>query len=139
MKKIDRGLIKDLFPKVKKLILPKDLDEVEFEQLNYFSWFDSMNHYLYTIYEFNGELTGIQWKISTLTPKALALIMCDICNKERKRSEVYSIYSSTKTLPKHLTYRSRGFFICSDLIICNQSMINNDGISKVYSLINSKD
>ncbi len=135
MKIIDRDQLKNLFSNVKHFRIAEDFDDVNFESLLYYSYFDQTDNIFYTVYEFEGELVGLRWNISRPPAKPLSLGLCDICRKHRKRDEIISIYTQTKVLPKNVNYRSRGFQICFDYVLCNESLKEPERLDFIYFII----
>jgi hypothetical protein len=135
MQKLTRDQLKVLFDDVKHFRIAEDFDEVEFVDLTYYSFFDQTDFVFYTVYEFDGVLTGIKWNISRPSAKPLSLGLCDICRKHRKRDEIISIYAQTKVLPKNVNYRSRGFQICFDYLLCNEGGADEERINYIYQEI----
>jgi len=139
MKDLTKTEAKNIFKKIRRLVVPDNLESIEFIDLKYFSWLDQKNQAFYTIYSPVDKIEGIRWRVSRLPSKALSAIACDVCNKPRRRDEIISIYAPTRHLPKNLAYRIRGFFICSDFSSCNSEMKNEAGIKKIYELIIAAD
>ena len=135
MKVLSREEIKKLFENVKHFRVVDEIKEVEFESLNYYSFLDQTDNVFYTIYSFQNEIMGIRWKSFRLPSKPLGLGLCDICKKHRKRDEIISISAETKILPKHVSYRTRGFHVCLDYKMCNEDLKNTDRLDLIYSAI----
>lgn len=135
MQVISRDQLKELFSDVKHFRIAEDFEEVDFSQLYYYSFFDQSDFIFYTVYEFENELVGIRWNCSRPSAKPLALGICDICKKHRKREEVVSVYTKTKFLPPGVNYRSRGFQICFDYKICNEELEDVERLNFVYLAI----
>lgn len=135
MKKLSREEIKKIFKKVKHLRLASDFNDVNFDEIKYYSWIDETNKRFLMLREYKGDMMGIVWKIYRAKEAAMKLGRCEICLKHRKNHEVIFVYTKTKHLPKGIEYRSRGNFVCSDYRKCNQDMKNEDGIEKLFDLI----
>jgi hypothetical protein len=127
-----RDQLKTLFKKVKHLHLPSDLEEVNFEPLIYFSWTEESDKSLYLVYEYKRIVTGLRLQFIRSRSNALQLGFCEFCHKHRKRSEVLFVATETKKRPKHVVYRSRGTWLCSDYQKCNHDMKNDDLIKEFY-------
>lgn len=135
MQSISRDQLKELFSDVKHFRIDENFDEVYFADLYYYSFFDQTDSVFYTVYEFEEEIIGLRWNISRPPTRPLALGLCDICKKHRKKDEIVSVYTQTKILPKHMNYRSRGFQICFDYSLCNEDLSNNNTLDFIYSAI----
>lgn len=135
MQIINRTQLKKIFQKVKHLKLPPDLEEANFDELKYFGWIDRTNEVAYLLYELDGSLQGLRWKINKLNANAMKMGFCDICKKHHKMDELVFIYARTKHLPKGIDYRSRGRYICTDSLRCNKDMKDEDGIRDLFLMI----
>lgn len=135
MQKVSRDQLKELFEKVKHFRVDENFDDVDFEDLSYYSFFDQSDFIFYTVYEFENEPVGIRWYCSRPPKKPLSLGLCDICKKHRKNDEIISVYARTKIFPPGVTYRTRGFMICFNYLQCNEDMKNTEQIDFIYSAI----
>lgn len=135
MKKLFRSDVKAVFKKVKTLKVPDDIEEIEFDNLHYYSWRDPTNEIFLTVTYISNKLEGIAWKIYKLPQKPLALYYCDICHKTRSRHDIISISTPTKKLPKNLTYRSKSFHMCADYKMCNESLKDSEVILNLFDQI----
>ncbi len=138
MKKLTRIELKELFEDTKHFRINEEFDEVSFDSLFYYSFYDGTDNVFYTVCEFGGKLVGIRWNVFRPSVKPLSLGLCDVCRKHRRRDEIISIYSQTKNLAKNMNYRTKGFFICFDFIECNKDLKNLDGIFFIYDQIINK-
>ena len=132
---ISRDQLKELFEDVKHLRIADDFNDINFNELSYYSFFDQTDFVFYTVYEFQGELVGLKWNVSRPPLRPLSLGLCDICKKHRKREEIISIYTQTKNFPKNVNYRSRGFQICFDYLICNSDLKDDERVTFIYEAI----
>jgi hypothetical protein len=132
MQALTRESIKRLFNRYESIHIPNLIDEVDFSVLKYYSWIDEQEDQVYLIYEINGQLEGIRGRWIRLGMRPFVFSMCDICHKSRYRDGILSISAQTRTLPPHLTYRSRAFHICANFQLCNWDMKNEKGIQKLF-------
>jgi hypothetical protein len=114
-KKVTEQTVKKLFPKAKKLKLP-DLNDIDFQELSYLSWYDkgTTRKYLITLHS-NGFI-GLEGTYSPASKKGI----CTLCNKQRA---VGLFMSETKGVVQG-TYIRRGNYICQDSLKCNENMIS---------------
>lgn len=135
MKNVSREEIKTIFKKTKKLNIPKEIENVYFESLAYYSWFDVGQNYLFFISEINQEIFGTRFDVLRGSSKGLRRGFCDICLSERKMSEIGIVSASVKNKPKDVNYRSKGFHMCIDYEKCNVSLISKKIEGKVEEVI----
>jgi hypothetical protein len=135
MKILTRADIRQIFHQFPTIHVPDFIDEVDFTPLVYISWIDDREDQVYLIYEINGQLEGIRGRWIRLGMRPFVFSMCDICHKSRYRDGILSISAQTRTLPPHLTYRSRAFHICANFQLCNWDMKNEKGIQKLFEQV----
>ncbi|MBN1618140.1 FBP domain-containing protein [Candidatus Dojkabacteria bacterium] len=135
MKTLTREDIKNIFKKVKKLRIPKDLLSIDFEKMKYFAWLEPSSQEVFMIYEYNGKQEGIKWDTTKASKSSTKMAFCEICKKHRSKNEILLITAKTKNKPKGVNSQTRGNFICSDFATCNESMDDLDGINSLYDLI----
>jgi len=138
MEKVSREQIRKLFHKVKKLRFPDDFGEVDWDQIQYYSWREMTDNVLYTLYEYQGEVTGIRWKLNQKRGVS-RLETCEICRKHHRSSQVGLLTAKTKHLPKNIDYRTRGNYVCLDFWQCNENMKDCSGIDRLFGLILKRD
>jgi len=139
MQIITREQLKQLFPKVKKLRLPKDLDKIDFSNLHYLGWLDESDKVAYLVYNYHKQLTGLRFDFIRAGSQSMQLSFCELCKKHRKRSEIIFVTTRTKKRPKNVNYRVRGNYICSDFNQCNQDLVDLDWINKFFYQILEQD
>lgn len=110
--------LKKMFPKSKKLKLP-DLSKIELTQLTYLSWNDLRSNRKYIIYELDGELVGIECKVSP-NPKTN---ICSLCKCAGEVS-YFSAVTKAKKSNNPDYFRSIGNLICKDSSECNKKITN---------------
>ncbi|UGB28725.1 FusB/FusC family EF-G-binding protein [Metabacillus sp. B2-18] len=111
--------LKKMFPKNKKLKLP-DLLKVDHSQLTYLSWNDLRSNRKYIIYDLDGELVGIECKVSS-TPKKN---ICSLCKCTGEVS-YFSAVTKAKKSNNPDYFRSIGNLICKDSGECNKKITNS--------------
>jgi hypothetical protein len=136
MVNLTRDQLKRIFKKERRLRLPKNLEEINFSELNYFGWIDLTDYVMYTVAEYNGKVEGIKWDITRPdSTVGIRLEMCEICKQHRKTGEVVLISAKTRRKDKGVNYMSRGHYVCYDSTQCNQGMKNREGLEHLFSLI----
>lgn len=135
MEKVSRDQIKQLFKKVKHLRLPKDLEQVDFDKLHYYTWRDTSEDVLYMVYRYDGELNGIRWDIQKLPNKLLGVSFCELCQKNRQRNEIILVSAKSRKLAKGVSHRVTGNYICSNSEQCNQDLQNYEGLDKLFKAV----
>lgn len=135
MERVSREQLKILFRKVKKLRLPKDLEDKDFDKLKYLGWLDETDQVCYLVYKYKGELTGLRLEVLRCSHKPLQRGFCEFCHKHRKRSDILLVSAKTKKLPKGINYRSRGNYICSNFDQCNRDLKDTKEIENFFYMI----
>ncbi|SOC18099.1 treble-clef zinc-finger protein [Ureibacillus xyleni] len=115
--------IKKLFPKDKKLKLPK-FENVDWKEISYLSWFDPGTNRKYIVYRENETLKGVRGVYSTTEKMGI----CTVCNRHSKVGMLMVSKSGTALG----TYTKRGNYICDDSISCNESLTE---IEKFYDFV----
>lgn len=115
--------IKKLFPKDKKLKLPK-FENIDWKEITYLSWFDSGTNRKYIVYREEGVLKGVRGVYSTSEKMGI----CSVCNRHSKVGMLMVSKSGT-TLG---TYTKRGNYICEDSASCNEALTE---IEKFYEFV----
>lgn len=105
--------LKKLFPKDKKLKLPK-LEQFDWRELSYLSWFDPGTNRKYIAYREHGTLRGLRGVFS----KSEKIGICSVCNQHGK---VGMLMVSKKGTDLG-TYTKKGNYICQDSESCNESL-----------------
>lgn len=135
MQPVTREQLKELFKKVKKLRLPKDLENLDFADLKYLGWLDETDRVYYLVYNYKDRLTGLKLDALRCSQKPLQRGFCEFCHKHRKRNDILLIDTKTKMLPKGVNFRTRGTYICSDPLMCNQDLKNADEVDRFFYMI----
>ena len=117
--------LKKLFPKEKKLKLPK-LESYDWQEISYLSWFDAGTNRKYIVYREEGALKGVR---GTFSNSAKAGI-CTVCNQH---SKVGMLLVSKKGTDLG-TYTKRGNYICEDSDSCNGALSD---LSKFTDFVNN--
>ncbi|MFC7686026.1 FusB/FusC family EF-G-binding protein [Ureibacillus sp. GCM10028918] len=105
--------LKKLFPKDKKLKLPK-LELFDWQETSYLSWFDAGTNRKYIVYREDGALKGVRGTFSNSAKVGI----CTVCNQHAK---VGMLLVSKKGLDMG-TYTKRGNYICDDSGACNEAL-----------------
>ncbi len=105
--------LKKLFPKDKKLKLPK-LETYDWQEISYLSWFDAGTNRKYIVYREDGVLKGVRGTFSNSAKVGI----CTVCNQHAK---VGMLLVSKKGADLG-TYTKRGNYICEDSGSCNESL-----------------
>lgn len=125
-KKVTEQAAKKLFPKVKKLKMPK-LEEIDFTGISYLGWNDSGTNRKYLIVEREGKLKGYYGYFKSSNKKG----MCSICNTfEELGLFTAEIKGSTMD-----AYVKRGNYICNDSQKCNENIIQLEKLDKFIEVI----
>jgi hypothetical protein len=112
--------LKKLFPKNKKLKLP-DLSRIDHNQLTYLSWNDLRSNKKFIVYELDGEMVGIEGKLSPTSKKNI----CSFCNCSNDVS-FFSAVTKKKKPNNPDYYKSIGNLICEDSSECNKRITNTN-------------
>jgi hypothetical protein len=115
--------IKKLFPKVKKLVLPK-LDELDYTELTYIGWRDIATHSLYLVHHIGGKWIGTECKY-VLGPKNRTFI-CKWCNQARSGEEAALVTTQVKNRAILDGYKSIGNHLCLNSEKCNASLTTTE-------------
>lgn len=115
--------IKKLFPKVKKLVLPK-LEELDFTKLTYIGWRDIATHSLYLVNYLDGKWVGTECKY-VLGPKNRTYI-CKWCNQISNGDEAALVTTLVKNKAILDGYKSMGNHLCLNSAKCNAGMTSTE-------------
>jgi hypothetical protein len=124
--KVTEQAAKKLFPKVKKLKVPK-LEKIDFTGISYLSWNDSGTNRKYIIIEQGAKLQGYYGNFKSSNKKG----MCSICNTfEELGLFTAEIKGSTMD-----AYIKRGNYICYDSTKCNENLTQLKNLENFIDLI----
>ncbi len=126
-KKVTEHTITQLFPKAKKLKVPF-LDQINFSELSYLGWYDIRSERKYIIFDYKGNLVGIQ---GTFMESKKGI--CTLCN----RQEQIGLFM-TNVKKGIETYTNRGNYICKDSQKCNQNIMKLDKLNQFFERIKEK-
>ncbi|SNZ02450.1 FBP C-terminal treble-clef zinc-finger [Terribacillus aidingensis] len=115
--------LRDLFPKVKQLYLPK-LSEVDLEKTSYLGWNDNGQQAKYLVAPYKEGTLAAR---GTFTPSSQPGI-CTICNK----LESVGLFMADPVSRSHGTYVKRGNYVCRDSAKCNRNLTD---IHRFYSFL----
>ncbi|RUL53571.1 MULTISPECIES: FusB/FusC family EF-G-binding protein [Lysinibacillus] len=115
--------LKKLFPKDKKLKLPK-LAQIDWQEISYLSWFDSGTNRKYLVYREEGVLKGVRGVFSNLEKVGI----CTVCNRHAK----VGLLLVSKSGNVMGTYTKRGNYICEDSDACNEALSD---LNKFYNFV----
>lgn len=121
--KVTEQSIKKLFPKVKKLKVPK-LDNMDLKEISYLSWIDEGSSKKYIVTWNNNQLIGLSGSFKRLNQKGI----CSICHRHE---EIGMILFEKKGSIKD-TFTKKGNYICVDSSNCN---LNITTLDKLYDFI----
>ncbi|WP_449620120.1 FusB/FusC family EF-G-binding protein [Robertmurraya sp. Marseille-Q9965] len=110
--------LKKMFPKNKKLKLP-DLSLIDHNHLTYLSWNDLGTNKKFVVYELDGEMVGIECRLTSISKKN----MCSICNNFGEVA-YFSTVTKAKKAKNPDYYKSIGNLICVDSAECNKKITN---------------
>ncbi|MDI7742768.1 FusB/FusC family EF-G-binding protein [Lysinibacillus fusiformis] len=117
--------LKKLFPKDKKLKLPK-LETFDWQETSYLSWFDAGTNRKYIVYREDGALKGVRGTFSNSAKNGI----CTVCNQHAK---VGMLLVSKKGTDLG-TYTKRGNYICEDSKSCNEALSD---LNKFVDFVNN--
>lgn len=120
--------IKKLFPKAKKLKVPK-LEQLDFQELTYLGWIDSGSNKKYIVTEYLNKLIGIHGTFSNISQKGI----CTLCNRHEQVSMFLSEVKGRSSVDG--TYIKRGNYICRDSEKCNQNMTSREKLHEFIELL----
>ena len=109
--------LKKLFPKDKKLKLPK-LEMYDWQETSYLSWFDPGTNRKYIVYREDGALKGVRGTFSNSEKVGI----CTVCNQHAK----VGLLLVSKKGTELGTYTKRGNYICEDSETCNGALSDLD-------------
>lgn len=116
--------INKLFPKIKKLKLPK-LEEIDFKDISYLGWNDAGLGRKFLIFIKEGQLIGIEG-----TFKESKKAICALCNS---MEEVGLFMANVKSGKE--CYTNKGNYICRDSLKCNQNIYSLDKINQFIQVL----
>jgi hypothetical protein len=107
---VNETTLKKLFPKVKKLKIPR-LNELDFKELSYLGWNDYGQESKYIVAQDDGKLKGFKGTFKNSSKKGI----CTICNTFGD----VGMYVSESKKASNGTYVKKGNYICQDSMECN--------------------
>jgi hypothetical protein len=107
---VNETTLKKLFPKVKKLKMPR-LNELDFKELSYLGWNDYGQESKYIVAQDDGKLKGFKGTFKNSSKKGI----CTICNTFGD----VGMYVSESKKSSNGTYVKKGNYICQDSMECN--------------------
>ncbi|MGP4060332.1 FusB/FusC family EF-G-binding protein [Halobacillus sp. H74] len=113
--------IKELFPKIKKLIVPS-LADIDWSETSYISWNDLGANRKYIVAYIDGKLEGIIGHYHPSRQKSI----CTICHDYEK----VGLFTSTISGRLNEETISRGNYICHDSNKCNQNLKSKINLKK---------
>ncbi|GGD63345.1 FusB/FusC family EF-G-binding protein [Paenibacillus nasutitermitis] len=123
---VTEQLIRDLFPKHKKLKLPDPSVQQDYSY-TYFGWPDIATNKMFLIYEIQGELIGIEGKYSLNHKK-------DVCAFCKGFGEValFTANSRKKIAGSPDYYKAVGNYICFKSHECNSRITDPSGLERFF-------
>ncbi|MFC4410345.1 FusB/FusC family EF-G-binding protein [Chungangia koreensis] len=125
-KRVTEQTAKKLFPKVKKLKLPK-LEGIDLTTVSYLGWNDSGTNRKYLIVETEGKLKGYFGHFKSSNKKG----MCTICNTFGELG-LFTAEIKGSTMD---AYIKRGNYICYDSTKCNENLTKVEKLQNFIHLI----
>ncbi|MFJ7746780.1 FusB/FusC family EF-G-binding protein [Peribacillus sp. NPDC097295] len=116
-KEITEQTIKKLFPKAKKLKVPK-METIDLREISYFGWDDSGSGKKFIIATRDDKFVGLHGTFKPSHKKGI----CAICSRFE---EVGMFMSETKGSVQG-TFTKKGNYICQDSLKCNQNITSLD-------------
>ncbi len=135
MKQVSRDEVKKIFKKRKKLRIPPEFDDIDFESLYYYSWYDAVDRCIYMLFDYEDKVDGIVWETEFFSQGDTRKGRCEICQKTVELRDIVLVTSRTKFKRQGAIYVARGNYICSDHKSCNGRMDNKEGLYKLVKLI----
>ncbi|MEH7462427.1 FusB/FusC family EF-G-binding protein [Bacillus thuringiensis] len=109
--------LKKLFPKAKKLKLPK-MEEINMKETSYLSWIDKGTNRKFIIARKDNKFVGVQGTFQSINKKGI----CSLCHKHE---EVGMFLVEIKgDVPG--TFVKKGNYICRDSTVCNCNITSLD-------------
>ncbi|MGG2080716.1 FusB/FusC family EF-G-binding protein [Lysinibacillus pakistanensis] len=125
-KAVTPSILKSLFKKEKKLKLP-NLEEIDLQQICYFTWDDYGTHRKYVVIEKDEQFKAIKGTISNETIKGI----CSICNRH---ADVHLFTTSVKGREIG-TFTNHSNYICVDSQQCNQHITDLEKTKSFFERI----
>ena len=125
-KEISEQTIKKLFPKAKKLKVPK-LEDIDLREISYLGWDDSGSGKKFIIAPRHNKFVGLHGTFKPSHKKGI----CAICSRFE---EVGMFMSETKGSVQG-TFIKKGNYICNDSMQCNQNITTLDKLDDFISRI----
>ncbi|MDN4495158.1 FusB/FusC family EF-G-binding protein [Ureibacillus aquaedulcis] len=119
--------LKKLFPKDKKLKLPK-LEMFDWQETSYLSWLDSGTNRKYIVYREDGNLKGVRGTFSNSAKVGI----CSVCNQHAKVGMLLVAKKGTDMG----TYTKKGNYICEDSAACNEALSDLDKFTNFVHNLN---
>lgn len=110
MNKLSKEEIFPLFSKKEQKTLKyPDMENIDWEHLDFLGWIHPSGHIGYIVYEFEGMLRALTLNINKMNTNKVG--MCSICKTIHNSSEI-ALFSTTNKIDKNVVI---GEYICSDL------------------------
>lgn len=97
------------FPKQRKSVELPDLDNIDWDGLDYLGWQHRSGHLAYVVYQKNGYVQGIVLK-QTKSTKETQQCLCSWCMTVHRGGGVTLFTAAT-----HQPHRVQGVYVCADL------------------------
>lgn len=114
---VTQQTLKKLFPKAKKLKLPK-MEEINMKETSYLSWIDAGTNRKLIIIRNNNKFVGVQGTFQSINKKGI----CSLCHKHEEVGmflvEIKGDVSGT--------FVKKGNYICRDSTVCNCNITSLD-------------
>ncbi|MBN2983698.1 FusB/FusC family EF-G-binding protein [Cohnella algarum] len=125
--------LRKLFPKAKKLKLP-DREAVDGRYLTYLGWTDISSNKLYLVYRLDGQLVGIEGKLTPTHKKGT----CFLCNRQE---EVALFTAIAKAKPANASpdyFKAIGNYLCVNSSACNGNITDVDALEKFVRAVTGR-
>ncbi|WP_053375980.1 FusB/FusC family EF-G-binding protein [Paenibacillus sp. FJAT-27812] len=119
--------IKKLFHKVKKLKVP-DLDAFDYRYVTYMGWRDIASNKLFLVYRLNGQLVGIEGKLTPTNKKST----CFLCNRHEEIALITAIAKKPANASPDY-YKAIGNYMCVNSDVCNKNITDTAALDKFIS------
>lgn len=129
---VSESRLRSLFPKVKKLRMPPDLDTVKDHPLTYLGWTDSGTGRMFLVYPrgADGAFAGLEGRFTPSHKKGV----CAFCNRS---GETVLFTAESKAKLAHLPdyYKAVGQYICQDSGVCNGRITDTEALERFFEAV----
>lgn len=114
MRRLTRSDILDAFPRRHQnmIVLPRDLDAMKWDQLDFLGWIDIGTSRGFMVTEHRGELRGLAFTRENIPPARSRATMCSLCKTVHSAQGVRLFTASHPRAAE----RRLGDYFCDDLL-----------------------